>query len=164
MPALLQGAWQPEQPFTFQRSQQRGSTADKLLVNPVQFRPSGTEAGALRRFKQMVFEVSYVDPRRAGLGDSGRHHSTLIGNVVIAPVIQQATQSVVPAADQLLRITARVRDTGSGVQGVRAIYTANGQRWQTVALTPISPGSKPLHGHHPDAADWQWHRRDRRCS
>ncbi len=125
MPALLQEAWQPEQPFTFQRSQQRGSAADKLLVSPVQFRPSDTEAGALRRFGQMVFEVSYVDPRRASLALQTDTVPPLIGNVVIAPVIQQAATGAAPAADQTLRITARVRDTGgSGISSVTALYTS----------------------------------------
>jgi hypothetical protein len=147
MPALLQEAWQPDQPFTFQRSQHRTSatgviTADTLLVSPVQFRPTNAEAGSLRRFAKMVFEVSYVDPRRASAALQSDDTPPLIGRVTITPVVQQAAPKIGPAADQLLRITARVRDAGgSGVQGVRALYTPNGLRWQAVALTQTSPGS-----------------------
>jgi hypothetical protein len=147
MPPLLQGAWQPEQPFAIQRTEQRISTtevitADKLLVSPVQFRPSGAETGQLRRFGQMVFEVSYADPRQASstLLDDGT--PPLIGNVAIVPVAQQAIAGASPAASQPLRITARVRDTGgSGVSGVHAVFTSNGRHWQNVTLLETSPGS-----------------------
>ena len=67
--------WLPDQPYTFQRTGFDTTPADKLVVTPVQFRAVDTTKGWLRRFGQMVFEVTYADPRRAPAEHSGRYNA-----------------------------------------------------------------------------------------
>ena len=59
------GAWLPEQPYAEQQTQYLSATEvltrDGLIVYPAQLRALNDETGQLRRFRSMVFEVSYLD-------------------------------------------------------------------------------------------------------
>ena len=61
--------------------------ADKLVVTPVQFRANDSDKGWLRRFSQMVFEVTYADPRRAPTNILGDTTPPLIRDVTITPLV-----------------------------------------------------------------------------
>jgi hypothetical protein len=140
MPNLLHQTWQPEQPFSFQRTLQQISstsviTADKLLVDPVQFRATSAETGLLRRFERMVFEITYVDPRRAPLFDPSLLNDDVppvIEDISVTPV---AARNIGPAAQQLqLKVTVRDNAGSAGLR-VGAIYTLDGTRWKQVIFT-----------------------------
>jgi hypothetical protein len=138
MPNLIQQTWQPAQPFSFQRTQQQISatsvvTTDKLLVDPVQFRPTGAETGLLRRFERMVFEITYVDPKRAGTATLNDDVPPVIEDIIITPI---AAQSLGPAATQRLQLKVTVKDN-SGPLGLRvdALYTTDGTHWKQAFFT-----------------------------
>ena len=138
MPLAIQGAWQPEQPFSFQRTAQHISatavvTADKLLVNPAQFRPTSIETGLLRRFGQMVFEISYLDPSRANLNILQDDVPPVIEDVTITAT---AAQSVRVASTQMIHINVTILDNNT-LNGmvVTAIYTTDGSHWDDVTFT-----------------------------
>ena len=138
MPNLLQQTWLPEQPFSYQRAVQQISTTavlttDKLLVDPVQFRPTSAETGVLRRFERMVFEVTYVDPRRAGAATLNDDVPPVIEDISVTPIV---ARSLAPAATQQLQLKVTVRDNGgpAGLQ-VGALYTTNGTRWRQVSFS-----------------------------
>jgi hypothetical protein len=137
MPNLLQQAWHPAQPFSFQRTVQQISatsvvTADKLLVDPVQFRPTSAETGLLRRFERMVFEITYVDPKRAGPATLNDDVPPVIEDISITPI---AARSLMPAATQLqLKVTVRDNGGPAGLE-VGALYTTNGTRWREIIFT-----------------------------
>ena len=78
--------WLPDQPYTFQRTGFDTTPADKLVVTPVQFRAVDTGKGWLRRFGQMVFEITYVDPRRAPANILADTTPPLVSNIIITPL------------------------------------------------------------------------------
>src|SRR6185503_17688290 len=99
--------WLPDQPYTFQRTGFDTTPADKLAVTPVQFRAIDTSKGWLRRFGQMVFEITYVDPRQAPANILGDTTPPLVSNIVITP---QAARSIGIAAIQSVDVIATVSD------------------------------------------------------
>ena len=65
----VQDQWLPDQPYTFLRTPPSSQYTDKLLINPAQFSATSARSGRLRRFTQLVFEVSYLDPNSAKSND-----------------------------------------------------------------------------------------------
>jgi len=133
--------WLPDQPYTFLRTGLDSTPADKLAVTPVQFRAVDAGKGWLRRFGQMVFEITYVDPRRASASQLADITPPLISNIVISSLA--ATQSLGTAALRTVGVSATVSDTGgsSGPLEVTALYTIDGVRWKSATLTKGSGNS-----------------------
>jgi hypothetical protein len=103
----------------------------------VQFRATDTTKGWLRRFAQMVFEVTYADPRQAPPSLLGDTIAPLIRNIAIAPA--NVVQSIGTAATQAVNVSATVTDTGgsAGVLDVTVLYTADGTRWKIAPLAKV---------------------------
>jgi Peptidase family C25 len=136
--------WLPEVPYTFQRTAAFDSGErhylDKLIVSPAQFNAAGPDRGTLRRFSQMVFEVSYLDPPSAakrnptvlwcflGWGDcskppedgGGRGHGRLV--------------TIQAAADTIELSSTVTYSTSIGMRQVSATYTIDGIHWQRQVL------------------------------
>jgi hypothetical protein len=126
--------WLPDQPYTFQRTGFDTTPADKLVVTPVQFRAVDTTKGWLRRFGQMVFEITYADPRRASPSLLADTTPPLVSNIAIAPL---AARSMGTAAAHSVGVSATVSDTGGsgGPLDVTAFFTIDGVRWKSATLT-----------------------------
>ena len=135
-PSLLASvAWQPDQPYSVQRTEQVGPGGapivnDRLIVIPAQFRALDGETGQLRRFSRMVFEIVYIDPQTAQPTTLADQTPPLINNVNITLLNQSAQASI---AARSVRITARALDPGGSDTPkleVSATYTNDGVNWQ----------------------------------
>jgi hypothetical protein len=127
----IRGAWLPPLPYTFQRTAYLSTTqvitTDKLLVIPAQFTPTSDRNGRLRRFTQMVFEVTYMDPRSAPAAVRAAASSPVFDDARAMPLIVSGGLKV--------RLSASARDTGGrGLQRVSATYTIDGAHWQRISL------------------------------
>jgi hypothetical protein len=146
-PALaptIRGEWMPAQPYTFQSTEQQvlGGVRrfDKLIFNPAQFRATDAETGQLRRFARMVFEITYVDPKRATSAMLADSTPPLVQDVTIVSTPASASQGITLAA-QSIEIKADVSDpSGIGVANVNAVYTTDGVHWQRVDFQPLGGG------------------------
>ena len=146
-PMTLIESWQPEVPYaqrSFRQQLPGGGVAvtDTLLVTPMQFRAVDSERGTLRRYRQMVFQVTYIDESNSGaaawIADTT---PPLISDVALEPVAS-TTRSEYTG----LRLSARVTDSGiasaSGLaatayEPVSALFTLDGENWRRVALRPV---------------------------
>jgi hypothetical protein len=119
--------WLPDQPYTFQRTGFDTTPADKLVATPVQFRAVDASKGWLRRFGQMVFEITYADPRRAPANILGDTTPPLVTDITVGQVA--AARSFGTAA--VHTISATVSDFGgsTGPIDVTAFVTIDGVRW-----------------------------------
>jgi hypothetical protein len=137
-PLEIRDTWLPDQPYAYQRNTRVVANQtlfqDSLVVNPAQFRALNQETGQQRRFSQMVFEVSYLDP--SATGAISDNLPPRIDTIHVAPPAA-TTNSIAPAA-QSIRISARVADNHVGGLDVRAAYTADGQTWKSVKLQPTA--------------------------
>jgi hypothetical protein len=133
--------WLPEQPYTVLRTGLDTTPADKLAVTPVQFRAVDAGKGWLRRFGQMVFEITYADPRKASASLLADTTPPLVGNIVISA--QAASQNLGTAALRTISVSAGVTDAGgsTGPIDVTALYTVDGVRWKSATLTKGSGNS-----------------------
>jgi hypothetical protein len=129
--------WLPDQPYVVQRTGFDTTPADKLVLTPVQFRAVDTSKGWLRRFGQMVFEVTYADPRRAPANILGDTTPPLVSEVAITPAI---ARSIGTAAIHTVGVRATVSDSGGsgGPIDVTALFTIDGVRWKSAVLTKDS--------------------------
>ena len=127
--------WLPDQPYSFQRTGFDTTPVDKLVVTPVQFRAVDPIKGWLRRFGQMVFEVTYVDPRKAPANILGDTTPPLVSSVTVTPL--SAVRSFGTAAVHSVGVSATVSDIGgsTGPIDVTAFFTIDGVRWKSAALT-----------------------------
>jgi hypothetical protein len=137
-PMEILGAWLPEQPYAEQHTQYLSATEvltrDGLIVYPAQLRALNSETGQLRRFRSMVFEISYRDPVNAPAGILGDDVPPLIRDINVSPS-SGALRRIGPAALSV-RISARVIDNSGGeLDSVTATYTTDGKTWQQVELT-----------------------------
>jgi hypothetical protein len=137
-PMEILGAWLPEQPYAEQHTQYLSATEvltrDGLIVYPAQLRALNSESGQLRRFRSMVFEISYRDPAVAPPNILGDDVPPLIRDINVSPS-SSALQRIGPAA-LAVRISAEVADnSGGGLESVTATYTVDGKTWQQVELT-----------------------------
>jgi hypothetical protein len=125
------GDWQPDQPYTYERISRRTPAGDQqrdiLSVTPAQFRATSTRQGDLRRFRQLVFEVTYLDPRNASAAMLADTTPPSIEKVELAA--QRAR-----LAGPLLTLSARVADPG-GIAEVRAALPVDNQSWIEQPLT-----------------------------
>jgi hypothetical protein len=128
--------WLPDQPYGIQRTGFDTTPADKLVVTPVQFRAVDTTKGWLRRFGQMVFEVTYADPSRAPANILGDTTPPLISDITIGQVTAARSFS----ASSVHPLSVIVTDTGGsgGAIDVTAFFTIDGVRWKSAALTRVS--------------------------
>jgi hypothetical protein len=120
--------WIPINPFIAQRSviQVGGvdQASDTLLVNPVQFRTTGEGTGTLRRYRQVVLEITYIDPN---VVDAATLADTL-APVIVGPTLRQESTSS-------LRISASASDMdGATAPSLHAAYTLDGTTWNEVDL------------------------------
>src|SRR5262249_9608329 len=106
--------------------------SDTLLINPAQFRAVGPRFGKLRRYSQMVFEISYIDPHSAQLTDLADTFPPEISDVAITAPGAQAKQTA--AVAQFVKISANVSDGPNGSVNVRTAYNIDGKNWQTASL------------------------------
>ncbi|MBX0331412.1 hypothetical protein K2Z83_27550, partial [Oscillochloris sp. ZM17-4] len=116
--------WLPDQPYGVQRTVSGDTATDKLLVLPAQFRATGSRTGALRRYQQMVLEITYLDPNVA--------NDSLL-NDDMPPVVNGVTMTETPTG---VSISAEAYDdttAGSYLQ-VEVAWTNDGSSWQTIAL------------------------------
>jgi hypothetical protein len=129
----VQGQWLPAEPYTYQRTSSDNVYTDKLLVSPAQFWGGSARDGRLRRYTQMVFEVSYIDPESAPLSLLTDNASPRISNVAIAPATAPRMAAATAAA---LKVTAKVADAGAtGGLDVRVTYSGDGKSWSFKPLT-----------------------------
>jgi hypothetical protein len=131
----VRGRWLPEQPFTYQRSAQGGQFTDRLLMAPAQFWGTTARTGRLRRFAQMVFEVTYIDPQSAPQVMMTDTAPPDIRNVTL----QLPSGGFQPIAMQIL-LNTDISDDGSGVAEAVATYSNDGTTWQELPLKLIAPG------------------------
>ena len=107
--AEILSEWFPEQPYTYQRIKTENESgiqiSDMLMVTPAQFNPSSVELGELRRFKRMVFQVTYLDPRNAG---------TAIIQDDIGPIVDDIT---IGSEDRGMLLSIEAHDVGAAGQG-----------------------------------------------
>jgi hypothetical protein len=137
--------WLPDLPYAIQRTSQRTASGgdiltDQLVISPAQFSASNGETGQLRRFTEMEFEVTYVEPRIAPSLVLTQTSSPLFSDVRIIPLGLSAATGV-QAVEPLVRFSAIVSDSnGSGLREASATYTANGIDWQRkqLALNPAN--------------------------
>jgi hypothetical protein len=152
--------WLPDLPYAIQRTSQRSAAGsdiltDQLVIAPAQFYAGNGETGRLRRFTEMVFEVTYVEPQIAPAVVLARSSSPLFGDVRITP-LGPAGANAIQAGEQLVRFSAIVSDSnGSLLREVSATYTADGLTWQRKQLdlntatgryeaTLSAPGAGPI--------------------
>jgi hypothetical protein len=130
----IQGEWVPDQPYTYQRTAENGVFTDKLLVSPAQFRAFSAREGRLRRFSQLVFEVSYIDPESAPAAALQNTTPPRISNVSIT-LSQPGALRAAAVGGQIL-ISASVKDAASAPSSlqVHAAYSNDGTNWHEVVL------------------------------
>jgi predicted outer membrane repeat protein len=133
----IRNLWLPDVPYTFQRTSTLSGTepitSDRLLISPAQFRAADSRSGQLRRFTQMVLEVSYADPVRADpktlwcfLICTGSDNSSSGGgghglaSLADAPGLSLSTEVIYSEA--------------IGLREVSATYTVDGINWRRVLL------------------------------
>jgi hypothetical protein len=131
----VRGRWLPEQPFTYQRSAQGGQFTDRLLMAPAQFWGTTARTGRLRRFEQMVFEVTYIDPQSAPPAMMTDTAPPDIRNVTL----QLPSGGFQPIAMQIM-LNTDISDDASGVAEAVATYSNDGATWQELPLKLIAPG------------------------
>jgi hypothetical protein len=133
-PLEVRDAWLPDQPYAHQRtthvSANQTTIQDSLVVNPAQFYALNQETGKLRRFSQMVFEVSYLDPSAPGAIDDSQ--PPRIDDISVS-LPGAATSGAAPSALSV-HVQAQVSDNQGGPLDVSATYTTNGQTWSRVKL------------------------------
>ncbi len=134
----VKGQWLPEQPYTYVRSSISGLngavvTTDKLLITPAMFRTATSTEGTLRRFSQMVFEVTYADPGVASAALMADSTPPLIGKIMVAQI--PATQGLAATGPQVA-IIANVSDSGGmpGSISVKLSYSTDGLKWQSQTM------------------------------
>ncbi|HEX9442429.1 MAG TPA: hypothetical protein VF909_22265, partial [Roseiflexaceae bacterium] len=144
-PAIeVQDAWQPEQPYSQQRTKYLSATEvltrDNLIVNPAQFRAVESETGQLRRFSQMVFEISYIDPAVAPPSTLADEIPPLIGDVHVS-LPGTALRGANPAG-LVVHISASVSDnsTNPSSLNVTATYSTDKLNWDQIALHSVGGG------------------------
>jgi hypothetical protein len=125
LPAQLYGDWLPERFFIHQRIGSGNNIVDTLQVSPVQFQPQSTTAGNWRRYSQLVFEVTYLDPTTADLVQQLDTVPPQFGQVDVQWL-----------ANNRLRLEVEVNDDSNRVQQVGVLYSTNTLNWQFAALTP----------------------------
>jgi hypothetical protein len=135
-PMEVLGAWLPEQPYAEQHTQYLSATEvltrDGLIVYPAQLRALNSETGQLRRFRSMVFEVSYRDPRVAPAAILGDDVPPLISDIDVA--LSSSGLQHIGLAALSVHISAQVVDNSGGLDSVTATYTVDGSAWQQVQL------------------------------
>lgn len=142
----LLNTWLPALPYTAQRTNYQPTAThvvatDKLLVFPAQFSATTGSNGQLRRFTQMVFEVSYIDPRSAPTSIRAASEPPVFDATQIAIAAPTATRATQAAGGINLRLSAAARASGGEpLQTVSATSTIDGQHWlrQPLTLDPAS--------------------------
>jgi hypothetical protein len=131
--------WLPDLPYAIQRTAQRAASGgdiptDQLVISPAQFSASNGETGQLRRFTEMEFEVTYVEPQIAPASVLAQVSSPLFSDVRIIPQGLSAASSI-QAGEPTVRFSAIVSDSnGSDLRAVSATYTIDGLSWQRKQL------------------------------
>lgn len=115
--------------------------SDTLLVNPAQFRATSAVTGTLRRYRQLVLEITHVDPN---VVDATTLADTLL------PVLVGPTVTVEGGSSLQIRTQASDLE-GTQAPTLRAAYTLDGTTWNTVdlvlsqeiysAVVPLGSGS-----------------------
>jgi hypothetical protein len=161
---ISQGIWLPDLPYTFQRTSALSGTepitSDRLLISPTQFNASHSTTGRLRRFKTMIFEVSYVDPPKAapqvlGCGILQSLCNWFSGRTSVSkkPQGALASQAIGPAQAQETLVLSTVvmlqKNLPLNYVDVSATYTVDGISWQKVQLArgstlPPLPGAQTI--------------------
>jgi hypothetical protein len=128
------GEWMPDQPYTYERVTRRiaGNDIDRdlLSVTPAQFRSFGGERGDLRLFNQLVFEITYLDPRFATPAQLADQTPPLIEGVEVL----QNSSGPSKAAGPSLLLVATVNDDNAGTLEVSVVYTTDGETWQRLPM------------------------------
>jgi hypothetical protein len=133
------GIWLPDLPYAVQRTAQRTASGgdiltDQLVISPVQFSAINGETGQLRRFTEMVFDVTYVEPQIAPASVLAQVSSPLFSDVQITPLGLSGAIAA-QAIEPFVRFSAIISDSnGSGLREVSATYTDDGLTWQRQQL------------------------------
>src|SRR5207249_10630729 len=95
--------------------------------------------GTLRRFTQMVFEVTYVDPSTAPAATLAADTPPVVDSAQLT-LVAPASTATRQAGTPTLRLSASVRATSGGLREVSATYTVDGASWrrQALALNPAA--------------------------
>ena len=131
--------WLPDLPYAVQRTARRTASGgdiltDQLVISPAQFSASNGETGQLRRFTEMEFEVTYIEPQIAPASLLAQSSSPLFSDVRIIPLGPSGAIAS-QAIGQSVRFSAIVSDSnGSGLRDVSATYTTDGLNWQRQQL------------------------------
>ena len=125
--------WTPDRPYIYQLAAEQLSatqtiTAAQLLITPTQFKATGALSGKLRQFRQMVFEVTYVNPRRAPPAILAKRSNPVFGRVRITSAVQRGGKTGVRFVATLDRLTNETH------QMVSVTYTTDGVTWQRASL------------------------------
>jgi hypothetical protein len=136
---FVRGVWLPEQPYVHQRIARQTPAGevptDLLALTLAQFRASTAKSGELRRFQQMVFEVSYIDPWSAPDAVMQDSLPPLVQDIDIRLVQPRAGTPSIQATSATAQVTATVSDDGGGLKSVSMTYTTDGRTWESQALT-----------------------------
>jgi hypothetical protein len=151
----IQQTWLPELPYTFQRiysnlrsidigctppppclqnstaqsAANQGIITDKITFTPAQFRATSRTQGDLRRFTQMVFAITYLDPATVS-PDGINCRSCGPGFSTWSAGIDQKN------GENILGLEAEILNpNGSDIQEVSATFTTDGETWHYAPLT-----------------------------
>lgn len=134
----VQGIWQPDVPYTFQRITTISGNVevprDTLLINPAQFRVATSQNGTLRRFKQMVLEVTYA------LAPSGAPPKFISTQFTLKP-----PEGAAPSGSQrhVYAIAHVVPSAGLSLEQVSVTFSVDGQTWSRRELRRVDPNNPP---------------------
>jgi hypothetical protein len=147
-PLSLRNLWAPDVFYGVQRTKfdfgeatdvLSDTVSDLLVVHPAQFRAISRTTGELRRFQELIFEVTYLDPSTAGALKDDRTLPAISDEQIDVTTVSVARQLIGEGAGTV-RFRARITDT-SGIREARAFYTLDGLNWTSVRLTPVAAGS-----------------------
>lgn len=140
--------WLPDVPYTFQRTEVVSDGAkvahDQLIVTPAQFSASSAQVGTLRRFTQMVLEVSYLDPETSApaAADCTNCTPALSNLATLKCYLIPKTRCPMPLAmlqgneeNYLIGATV-VSQPSLTIREVSATYSTDGIHWQRAILLP----------------------------
>jgi hypothetical protein len=132
----LLGEWMPDQPYVYERVSRTNGGIDQfrdlLTITPTQFRTFSGRTGDLRLFNQMVFEVTYLDPRNA----TNTQVNDEIAPIIDSVIITQSSGPNVRNAARTLKVVVDASDgSNTGNLDVGMTYSVDGDSWQRQPLT-----------------------------
>ena len=151
LPNQARDLWLPATPYSYERIATMGTTDneqinDLLVISPLQFRAINKNTSEVRAFTSMVFEVTYIDPRRAAEAQISDRQPPLLQSPAIkllpAKAVVRGKNAVVTPAQ--LRFSIEASDDYSTTVAANVTYTLDGKTWQSSGMTRAADGSYEL--------------------